>query len=96
MISREERLAYCNQCIHKKESRRYGTLCGLTDNYPHFMNTCDSFTKEASSLSQKSFGDFINTSQKKKTTPKKKSVFTILFIAYIVIRLLYKLLKHNF
>ena len=52
MLSKEDRLKFCNQCVHKMESKRYGTLCGLTENYPHFQYKCDHFKKSGTSFMQ--------------------------------------------
>jgi hypothetical protein len=94
MLTREERLEYCNRCIHKKVSERYGTICGLTDNYPHFSEKCDSFQKETQ-FSFDSIQDMTTTAKlgRKKIDSKKGSWVVKGTIIYIVVKILIKLFK---
>ena len=97
MITKEERLAYCNKCIHKKESERYGVLCGLTDNYPHFSDKCKDYKSTGISPELPKFQDFVRANSKeKKDRGKSKSGSWIGkgIVIYIVFRFVLKLIKY--
>ncbi len=95
MLSREERLEFCTRCTHRKETKRYGTICGLTDNYPHFSETCEHFVKEASFKPQEHPFKGVNYPGKKELARKKSkfSLIKIAFIIYIIFKIFYRYLR---
>ncbi|MCC5916613.1 MAG: hypothetical protein JJU02_04725 [Cryomorphaceae bacterium] len=49
-MNREEQLEFCKTCKNRKLDLKKGLLCGLTNQYADFENTCKDFhedTKEA-------------------------------------------------
>ncbi|WP_055447306.1 hypothetical protein [Lacinutrix mariniflava] len=75
MESQEKiRLKYCNKCINKKVDDRFGILCGLTNQKPHFKYTCKDFVKGK----PKQNFTTTNTSTKPQERPiaKPKQVYT--------------------
>ncbi len=100
MLSKEDRLKYCNQCVHKMESKRYGTLCGLTENYPHFQYKCEHFEKSGATFpfqkKERNNPDIAFDFPKQifsKTS--KKSLFGKGVLLYILFRVVMRLL-HEF
>lgn len=98
MITKEEQLKYCNACIHKKDHDRYGVLCGLTDNYPTFSETCEHFSKVSSfslgdskAENKPKFNPFTDKKAKKKT--KTGSFLGKGILIYILIKIALKVFK---
>jgi len=97
MISNEAQLKFCTICIHKKDNDRYGTLCGLTDNYPTFSETCNDFSKisavaNSNSEKQKNFESFSPRESKKKS--KTGSFIGKGILIYILLKIAFKVFKH--
>jgi hypothetical protein len=47
-MTREERLTFCERCIHRKMDLKQGILCGLTGSKAQFEVSCEEFTKDES------------------------------------------------
>ncbi|MGX1928887.1 hypothetical protein [Flagellimonas sp. 2504JD4-2] len=45
-MTRAERLEFCTICTNRKKDFQKGLLCGLTNDYAEFENTCDSFDED--------------------------------------------------
>ena len=41
--TREQQLAFCNICTNRKFHKEKGLLCGLSDDYASFQDTCPDF-----------------------------------------------------
>ncbi len=97
MITKEDRLVYCNKCIHKKENDRYGVLCGLTDNYPHFSDKCKDYKSTGISSELPKFQDFVGSYSKEKTDKKESKKGSWIgkgIVIYIVFKIILKLIKY--
>ena len=99
MISKEAQLVYCNNCIHKKDNERYGVLCGLTDNYPSFSETCSHYSKVSSiskgtskTENQSKFEPF--TGKRAKNKSKTGSFLGKGILIYILIKIALKVFKY--
>jgi hypothetical protein len=97
MLNKDEKLAFCNRCIHKKHSDRYGILCSLTDNYPHFSFKCENFVKsndsQASFNSPKEALKEVTQKTKSNSRLKKGGWLGKGIVIYIIFRIVLKLIK---
>lgn len=46
MLSREQHLQFCKVCTNRKMDPEKGLVCGLTDEYADFEDSCESFTQD--------------------------------------------------
>lgn len=67
-MTREERDKICLSCKHHTFEERYGVLCGLTENYANYKDSCKDFSRKISVYN--------NTEENQETpifnTPKSK------------------------
>lgn len=42
-MEREEQLKFCRACLNKTFDAKYGVICGLTNDFPRFENTCPDY-----------------------------------------------------
>lgn len=54
IMTREEQLIYCNQCVNRKMDFKQGVLCRLTDAKADFYDTCDSFKQDSAIVNSSS------------------------------------------
>ncbi|WP_452218716.1 hypothetical protein [Lacinutrix undariae] len=47
-MTREERDKICLSCKHHTFEERYGVLCGLTENYANYKDSCKDFSRKIS------------------------------------------------
>ena len=59
-MERTEHLKFCSICMHQKDGRRKGIICGLTDGIADFEGTCDSFTEDPEIIEQLKINEFEN------------------------------------
>lgn len=45
-MTREKRLEYCSICLNRKMNLQKGLLCGLTDDYAKFEDSCADFKED--------------------------------------------------
>jgi len=99
LISKEAQLEFCTKCIHKKDHVRYGVICGLTNNYPVFSETCDDYSKSSkrtqSLVKEGNHPEFsVKTKAKTKSKSKTGSYLGKGILIYILFKIALKIAKY--
>lgn len=73
-MTREEQVAVCMQCKHRKKDFLKGIICGLTDEKATFQIQCSSFIQDAEKLVNLTVDE-----KRKEKTKKEKAKNDILY-----------------
>lgn len=52
-MTREKQLEFCSVCLNRKMSLQKGTLCGLTNDYAQFVESCPDFKEDLEEINNK-------------------------------------------
>lgn len=84
------RLISCKQCENRKFDSAVGIVCALTQRKPNFENTCKTFVVDEKEAQKMAAKQYVAQEENKSGNI---SIWGILGIAFIVIRILIRLAK---
>lgn len=84
-MTRVERDKICVSCVQHKKDDRYGIICGLTDNYANFQDTCKDYLKKPTTIKPP------NTKTETKITKRKKKSFGSVIGSGVAIYIIFKI-----
>lgn len=88
-MTNQERIEICKTCRNHYNDERYGIMCGVTNNLPHFEDSCRHYSKAAIRQVQQTAAPRSNRSSRKVNRKKSKvSIFWIFFVIWIIYKVI--------
>ncbi|WP_298755523.1 hypothetical protein [uncultured Psychroserpens sp.] len=90
----KERLRFCKNCVHRKNSLQVGILCGLTDKKPNFDGFCKDYVEDSALLKKEKERDRMKLNRSSSWITASV-VISIVLLGFKIIRSVARYQKNN-